>query len=46
MDFILRIVYAYTKTGVVIMKRDYESGKVEYGAKLKSSDIGDVCDDD
>ena len=49
MDYILRVVCAYTKTRVARMKVVYELGKVECGTILKSGDIGDesqVCDDD
>ena len=46
MDFILRMVCVYTKTGVARTKGVYESGKAECGTILKSGAIGNICDDD
>ena len=49
MDYILRVVCAYTKKRVARTKVVYESGKAECRTILKSGDIGDesqVCDND
>ena len=41
MEFILRMVCAYTKLGWQRTKRVYDSGKTKGGDYTKSGDIGD-----